>query len=191
MARGTLPDMRSRWVLVTAALVAVLGTGCSSDDDPAPVSAAELPDSLCAAVPDNVVERWGLEDGPSSSEPGDDRSEATCTMTGQVDGNQVKLEISLTSYGGADADAVRQVVADEVAASCDDLKQQGVGRFKAEDTRCSTEAEDTVTEISTAIPAHGVVTVTMSHSGQMSQLLPAEVVGLSGTFANTAPDELS
>jgi hypothetical protein len=112
-------------------------------------------------------------------------------MTGQVDGNGVKLEITLTSYGGADADAVRGIVADEVAASCDDLEQQGGGRFKAEDTRCSSESDDTFTEISTAIPAHGVVTVTMSHGGPMAQLLPAEVVGLSGTIANAEPGELS
>ncbi|WP_243056885.1 hypothetical protein [Nocardioides sp. SR21] len=183
--------MRSRWVLVTAALVAVVGTGCSSDDDPDPVSAAELPDNLCAAVPDNVVERWGLSEDEHRTAPAGDQSVATCSMSGTAADAPVLLAITLTSYGGADADAVRDLVADEVAASCDDLEQQGDGRFEAEDTRCSSEADDAVTEISTAVPAHGVVTVTMSHSGQMSQLLPAEVVGLSGTIANTEPGELS
>ena len=182
--------MRLGPVLATCALVALLGAGCGSDDDPEPVSAATLPDNVCDAVPANVVERWDLSDGPHRSEQSDDRSEATCVMTSTIDGNEVKLSITLTSFGGSDADAVRALVADEVAARCDELKQQGEGRFKAEDTRCSAEADTTVTEISTAIPAHGVVTVTMSHRGQMSQLLPAEVVGLSGVVANSEPDEL-
>lgn len=183
--------MRSRWVLVTAALVAVLGAGCSSDDDPEPVSAAGLPDNLCAAVPANVVERWGLSEDDHATDAADDQGKATCTMSGTAADAPVELEITLTSYGGADADAVRGIVADEVAASCDDLEQQGEGRFKGADTRCSSEADGSYTEISTSVPSHGVVTVSMSHDGQMAQLLPAEVVGLSGTIANAEPDELS
>lgn len=182
--------MRSRWVLVTAALVALVGAGCSSDDDPQPVEAAAPPDNLCAAVPDTVVERWGLAEDDHTTDAADDRGEATCTMSGAAAGAPVELEITLTTYGGADADAVRGIVADEVAASCDDLERQVDGRFKAADTRCSSESDDTYTEVSTAIPARGVVTVTMSHSGSMAQLLPAEVVGLSGTVANAEPGDL-
>ncbi|GAA4375370.1 hypothetical protein [Nocardioides caricicola] len=182
--------MRLGPALATCALVALLGTACGSDDEPEPVSAVEPPDNLCAAVPDNVVERWGLTEDDHASDAAGDRSTATCTMSGTAADAPVTLEISLTSYGGADADAVRALVADEVAARCDELDQAGGGRFKAEDTRCSTESDGSFTEVSTAIPAHGVVTVTMSHDGQMSQLLPAEVVGLSGTVANAEPGDL-
>lgn len=183
--------MRLGPVLATCALVALLGAGCGGDDEPEPVTAAELPDNLCAAVPANVVERWGLTEDDHATEAADDRSEATCSMSGIAADAPVDLEITLTSYGGADADAVRAIVADEVAARCDALEEQGEGRFDGADSRCSVEAGDTVTEISTAIPAHGYVTVTMSHDGQLSQLLPAEVVGLSGVVANSEPGELS
>ena len=97
----------------------------------------------------------------------------------------------------SDADRVTEL-ADEVAAhhgTCHILVNNAgvlsVGRFADEDTRCSTEAAGSVTEISRAIPAGGVVTVTMTHDGQLSQLLPAEVVGLSGIVANTDPAALS
>jgi hypothetical protein len=112
-------------------------------------------------------------------------------MTGAVADEPVTLDITLTSYGGLDADAVRDLVADDLAARCDDLEQSGAGRFADEENRCSTEARGAVTEISRSVPAHGVVTVTMTHDGELSQLVPAEVVGISGTVANSDPAELS
>jgi hypothetical protein len=64
-------------------------------------------------------------------------------------------------------------------------------RFDKERTRCSTEGDGDVTEISRSVPSQGVVTVSMTHDGQLSQLLGAEVVGLSGILANSEPNELS
>lgn len=183
--------MRLGPLLATCALVALLCTGCGGEEEPEPVSAAELPDNLCDAVPDNVVSRWGLAEDSHATDAADDRSEASCTMTGTADGEPVTLELSLTSYGGADADSVRTLVTDELAARCDDLEASATARFKKESSRCSTEAPGDVTEISRSVPSHGVVTVTMTHEGTMKQLVGAEVVGLSGTVANTEPDALS
>jgi hypothetical protein len=185
--------MRPQLVIVTCALVALLGStgaGCA-EDEPDPVTAAELPENLCAAVPDSVVARWTLTEADHATEAADDRSEASCSMTGTVDDDPVTLDITLTSYGGLDPDAVRTLVADDLAARCDELEQTATGRFDDEKTRCSTEARGAVTEISRSVPAHGVVTVTMTHDGQLSQLVPAEVVGISGTVANSDPADLS
>lgn len=178
---------------MTAALVALLGSavaGCS-EDEPDPVTAAELPDNLCAAVPESVMARWALTEADHQTEAADDRSEASCSMTGTVADEPVTLDITLTSYGGLDADAVRDLVADDLAARCDDLEQSGTGKFEDEETRCSTADGGSVTEISRSVPAHGVVTVTMTHDGELSQLVPAEVVGISGTVANADPADLS
>lgn len=182
--------MRLGPALAACALVGLLGAGCG-EDEPDPVAAAELPENLCTAVPDNVVDRWSLTEEDHRTETADDRSEATCSMTGTASDAPVTLEITLTSYGGSDADAVRTLVADDLEIRCAMLEESGEGRFADEDTRCSSEAAGSVTEVSRAIPAHGIVTVTMSHDGQLSQLLPAEVVGLSAIVANTEPGALT
>lgn len=185
--------MRARHVISAGVLVAAfgaVGVGCS-EDEPDPVSAAELPDNLCDAVPENVVARWNLTEADHATDDADDRSRASCSMTGTVDDDPVTLDLSLTSYGGADADAVRTLVSDDLADQCDVLQQGSSGRFREESTRCSTEAKGAFTEISRSVPAHGVVSVTMTHGGTLAQLVPAEVVGISGTVANSEPDALS
>jgi hypothetical protein len=88
--------MRLGPALLTCALVALLAAGCA-EDEPDPVAAATLPDNLCAAVPDNVIARWGLTEAGHETTPADDRSEATCSMTGSVDDDPVSLEITLTT----------------------------------------------------------------------------------------------
>jgi len=181
--------MRLGPLLATCTLLALLGTGCSSSDDqPEPVSAAELPDNLCAAVPDNVVARWNLSEDSHDTQAADDRSVAGCLMSGTADGEPVSLHITLTSYGGASADVVRDFVTSELADRCARLEEDAAGRYKKSSSRCSTEAPGDVTEISRSVPSHGVVTVTMMHDGTMRQLVGPEVVGLSGVVANSEPD---
>ena len=190
--------MRPGRVLASCVVVGLLGlAGCGGGEDPpAPVTAADLPDDLCAAVPDGVVHRWSLAEEDHSTSGGRDRAEATCSMSGAVDGEPVTLTITLTSYGGADADAVRSRVGDDLAARCADLEANAAGRFTGKADRCSTETpagpeRGRVTEISRSIPAHGVVEVSMRHSGRLWQLVGAEVVGLSGVVANTDPADLA
>jgi hypothetical protein len=184
--------MRLGPVLATCALVALLAGGCSGgDDEPEPVAAADLPDNLCAAVPDNVVARWGLAEDSHATDAADDRSVAGCIMIGTAAGAPVSLHIIVTSYGGSSADSVRALVTADLAARCDRLEQEAAGRYQERATRCSTEAPGDVTEISRSVPSHGVVSVTMKHDGTMRQLVGAEVVGLSGVLANSEPDDLS
>lgn len=180
--------MRFGALLVTCALVALLGSGCT-EDEPEPVAAADLPDNLCGVVPDNVVARWNLAEEDHHTDGADDRREASCTMRGAVDDVPVTLDLMLTSFGGADADAVRTLVADEITHQCRVL-QGSTGRFEQESTRCSNESAGAVAEVSRSIPSQGVVMVTMTHEGAQAQLLGAEVVGLSGVVANSEPDDL-
>lgn len=180
---------------------ALMLAGCTSDDEsPEPVGVAQLPDNLCAAVPENVVSRWALVEDDHDLDPADDtgqeRAEATCTMSGRAEGDPVTLRISLTSFGGADRADVQSRMAEDLAGRCAQLEASGEGRFTRKDTRCSTETgsgpdRGRVTEVSLSVPSHGVVSVSMTHGGPMWQLVAPEVVGLSGVVANSDPTELS
>jgi hypothetical protein len=143
-----------------------------------------------------VVSRWSLVESDHDLDAGTERAEATCTMSGRAEGDPVTLRISLTSFGGADKDAVRKTMTEDLAGRCEQLQASGDGRFTAKDTRCSTETgpgpdRGRVTEVSLSVPAHGVVSVSMTHGGPMWQLVAPEVVGLSGVVANSEPTELS
>ena len=107
-------------------------------------------------------------------------------MQRRVADDRIGLEICKMSFR-EDNEAFDEWLADQ----CDVLQQGAAGRFRKESTRCSTEVKGAFTEISRSVPAHGVVTVTMTHDGQLAQLVPAEVVGISGTVANSEPDALS
>ena len=175
----------------TCVLACLLGAltlvGCDdgeADDASTPVAAVRLPEDLCAVVPASAVTRWRLLDDDHSTERGEDRSEARCTMSGRVDDAPVTLEVSLTSYGARSPDALRALLADELAERCGDLEATGEGRFTDTDRRCSRDQGGQVTEVSLSTPSQGVLTVSMAYDGPQRQLLGAEVVGISGTIAN-------
>ena len=149
-----------------------------------PVAAARLPDDLCAVVPASAVTRWRLVDEDHATERGEDRSKARCTMSGRVGGAPVTLEVTLTSYGARDRDALGELLADELATRCGALEATGEGRFTDTDRRCSSDQRGQVTEVSLSTPSQGVLTVSMTYDGPQRGLLGAEVVGISGTIAN-------
>lgn len=175
---------------VVACLLAVAGlAGCDDtgpQDASMPVSAVQLPDDLCGAVPESAVTRWRLVADGHATDPGDDRSEARCTMSGRVEGAPVTLEVTLTSYGAPDRDALLRLLADELASRCGDLEAAGQGRFTDTDRHCSSDQRGRVTEVSLSTPSQGVLTVSMAHDGPQRQLLGAEVVGVSGAIANAS-----
>ena len=107
-------------------------------------------------------------------------------MSGRVDGAPVSLEVTLTSYGASDRDALQQTLTDELAALCAALEAEAEDGAEYTDTdrRCSSEHRTRVTEVSLSTPSQGVLVVSMSHEGPQRQLLGAEVVGISGTIAN-------
>jgi hypothetical protein len=175
----------------TCVLACLLGAlalvGCDDvdpEDASMPVAAVRLPDDLCAVVPASAVTRWRLLDDDHATERGEDRSKARCTMSGRVDESPVTLEVTLTSYGARDRDALRELLADELAARCGALEATGEGRFTDTDRRCSQDQRGRVTEVSLSTPSQGVLTVSMAYDGPQRQLLGAEVVGISGTIAN-------
>jgi hypothetical protein len=189
-----IPMTRALLCLVSAAALAA----CSDEPRAEPVSAARLPDDLCAAIPDSVVTRWRLVGESHETEQGKERAEARCAMSGRVDDAPVTLEVTLTSYGAPDADAARDVVERELADRCAELESSGPGRFTDTDRRCSTETgarpgdqRGRVTEVSASTPSRGLVTVSMAHAGPLWQLVAAEVVGISGAIANADPADLT
>jgi hypothetical protein len=173
---------------VLACLLGALSLAGCDDVDPEdagmPVTAVRLPDDLCAAVPTSAVTRWRLVADDHATERGDDRSEARCTMSGRVDDAPVTLEVTLTSYGARNRDALQALLADELAERCGALEATGQGRFTDTDRRCSSDQRRLVTEVSLSSPSQGVLTVSMTHDGPQRQLLGAEVVGISGSIAN-------
>jgi hypothetical protein len=198
MAVGRLTGMR----LLTGVLACLLSTlalvACDEGESDEPVSAARLPDNLCGAVPDEVVARWRLVEAAHDTEQSADRNEATCAMTGRVDGLPVTLELRLTSYAAPGKDAARALVAGELEDRCASLEAGGGGRFADTDRRCSVETASRpsdqrgrVTEVSISTPAGGLLTVSMAHAGPTWQLVGAEVVGISGSIANADPAELT
>ncbi len=186
---------------LTYVLVCVVGAAawvsCSEDTPADRVSAVRLPDNLCAAIPGSAVTRWRLSDVAHETQQGDDRAEARCTMAGRVDDAPVTLEVTLTSYGAVDSDAVEDVLRRELAERCEELEASDTGRFTDTDRRCSTETRarpggqrGRATEVSVSTPSRGLVSVSMEHSGPLWQLVAAEVVGISGAIANADPADL-
>ena len=171
---GSLAVMRTLTSLVLALVCAPALASCSDDTPKAePVVTAQLPDNLCDAVPSSVVERWRLVEKDHATNESEDRNEASCSMTGEADGEPVTLGVSLTAFGAADKDAARQLMTADLEQRCDALEESGTGAFEDEDSRCSSETpgrpaaqRGQVTEYSLAIPAHGVVSVTMQHRGR-------------------------
>lgn len=199
LRRGSLEGMRLLTTGLLPALISVsVLAGCAGDEpDPEPVRAAQLPENLCAAVPETVVSRWSLVEERHATDETDDRAEATCSMTGEAEGAPVTLELSLTSWGASDKAASRQLMDDDLAERCADLESVAGATFTDEDNRCSSQtpaepvaARGQATEHSLSVPAHGVATVTMRHSGELWQLVPADVVAVSGTLTTTDPAEL-
>ena len=133
------------------------------------------------------VERWSLTADDEPPVEGDDaRRTATCVMSGRSSqGEPVTLEITMTTYGGDSREEVLDTVAEELAQRCDALEGRGATDGDREN-RCGASAEDgtSVTEVSRSLASLGVVTVTMSTTGDATTALAAEVAGLSGTFAN-------
>ena len=171
--------------LTALTLLASCGSASSTGEDP--VAAADLPEPFCSAVPAGVVERWSLTADDEPPVEGDDaRRTATCVMSGRSSqGEPVTLEITMTTYGGDSREEVLDTVAEELAQRCDALEGRGATDGDREN-RCGASAEDgtSVTEVSRSLASLGVVTVTMSTTGDATTALAAEVAGLSGTFAN-------
>ena len=103
--------MRTLTSLVLALVCAPALASCSDDTPKAePVVTAQLPDNLCDAVPSSVVERWRLVEKDHDTNESEDRNEASCSMTGEADGEPVTLGVSLTAFGAADKDAARRLM---------------------------------------------------------------------------------
>ena len=186
-----------RGLLVTAVLL--VPTACGEDDDePAggSVTAAVLPDPLCDAVPDTVVDRWSLVAQPGGAADGDDdRREVACEMAGTTDdGEDVTLEVQVVTFGGTSTAAVRDRIEQDLEGRCEELERGAAedATLEQAEGRCSVTSADggTVTEVSRGLAPLGVVTVSMTAGGDGASLVGAEVVGLSGHFANTDPEEL-
>ena len=110
----------------------------------------------------------------------------------------VTLEVSLTAFGAPDKDAVRQLMTDDLERRCDALEASGTESFKDEANYCSSSTpgrpaaqRGQVTEHYLAIPAHGVVSVTMQHRGPMWIPVAYDVIAVTGTLAQTDPADLS
>lgn len=181
--------MRQSAAVLACLLTVTAVSGCDAtqpEDASMPVDAVELPGDLCAVVPASAVTRWRLTADGHATEPGGDRSEARCSMSGRVDGAPVSLEVTLTSYGASDLADLQQTLADELAALCAALEAEaeGDGEYTDTDRRCSSEQRTRVTEVSLSTPSQGVLVVSMAHDGPQRQLLGAEVVGISGSIAN-------
>ena len=188
--------------LALTAVVAFSATSCGEDQpdekaSSAEIKAAKLPADLCAAVPDGVVERWALKSVEHTTSNESETHEATCSMSGTYEGAPVTLSIKLEALGGPDRAAVRQAMEDQLTQRCGDLEAASAAGFEDSDSRCTSTSADTpvnqrghVVEVSRSIPSYGLLRVEMSHSGQGWQIVPAEVVAIGGSIANTETAEL-
>ncbi len=194
-----LPFVRPLTLLFATLLTVSSLTACTSDEEqPAPVVAAELPDDLCAAVPETMVSRWNLEASSHETDNGDDLSTASCTLTGEIAGQPVDLELSLRAFGAPDADTADELAQESLEESCAELENQSAeGEVTEVENSCTwqspeapEDARGQVQEASLVLTFPGVARVTMSHAGRQWQLVPAEVVALGGRLTQTQPSEL-
>ena len=194
-----LPFVRPLTLLFATLLTLWSLTACTSDEEqPAPVVAAELPDDLCAVVPETMVSRWNLEPGSHDTDNGEDLSTAACTMTGEIAGDAVELELSLRAFGAPDEDTADELAGDSLDESCADLENQSAdGEVTEADDACTWQSAETpeagrgqVQEASLVLTFPGVARVTMAHAGRQWQLVPAEVVALGARLTQQTPAEL-
>ena len=195
-----LPCVRPLTLLFATLLTVSSLTACTADEEePASVVAAELPDDLCAAVPETIVSRWNLEASSHETDNGDDLSTATCTLTGEIAGQPVDLELSLRAFGAPDADTADELAQESLEESCAELENQtGSGEVTEAANSCtwqSAEAPEAgrgqVQEASLVLTFPGVARVAMTHAGRQWQLVPAEVVALGGRLTQAQPSELT
>lgn len=161
------------------------------------MDAVPLTSDLCGLVPASVLERWSLTPVDPSTASGDaDLTTSMCSMSGVNAGDPVTLDVELSSYGGADSAAADAAAARALASSCDELDARPDGTFEPDgDSGCrwssptDTAARGTVIEARRVVTVHGVVRVEMAYDGQYYELVPAEVIAVSGSV--TASDDLA
>jgi len=197
---GMLPVVRPLTLFFATLLTVWSLTACTSDaEQAAPVVAAELPDDLCAAVPDTMVSRWNLQPSSHETDNSDDLSTAACTMTGEIAGDTVDLELSLRAFGAPDDDTADALARDSLDESCGELENQTVeGEITEAQDSCTWQSPEApqnargqVQEASLVLTFPGVARVTMSHAGRQWQLVPAEVVALGARLTQAKPSELT
>ena len=120
-----LPFVRPLTLLFATLLTLSSLAACTADEEqPAPVVAAELPDDLCVVVPETMLSRWNLEPASHETDNGEDLSTAACTMTGEIAGDPVELELSLRAFGASDEDAADELAGESLDESCAELESQ-------------------------------------------------------------------
>ena len=196
---GMLPCVRPLTLLFATLLTVMSLTACTGEEEqPAPVVAAELPDDLCEVVPEKMLSRWQLEPASHETDNGEDLSTAACTMTGEIAGDPVELELSLRAFGAPDEDTADELAGDSLDESCAELEgRSDDGDVTEAEDACTWQSPETpqaargqVQEASLVLTFPGVARVTMAHAGRQWQLVPAEVVALGARLTQSTPAEL-
>ncbi len=171
-----------------AALGLVLAlSACSGPEETSgPVQPASLPSNLCDLVPDGLVSRWGLVEDSHRTGESNRLNDATCVMNG--DGSTqdvpvgVKLELSVTTFGGGGADSALGFADDEYDDRCGNVQSYG-GTYLDTDSSCTAEVDSggvvTVVTVWQLAQIHGVVRVlveTPADRGATAEIAVTDVV---------------
>lgn len=110
-----------RWAAAGLLMIGLAGCGDDSGRDLSP--AAKVPDDLCASVPPDTVQRWGLHQVRSTHDWAADAGTATCGLAGVRDGRSVTIDVSVRTLGDKKDATARERRLDAVAGACDVLAQ--------------------------------------------------------------------
>lgn len=170
-----------------ALLTLLLAGGCSSGDET--VQPADLPDEVCDMVAIDAVPEWSLTQERSESRADDQVSNATCEMVGASDAGNVRLALSVVSFGGGDEESAMRFASEDFVTRCA-WTTDGRGAGAGSDSCGETSREDGMTT-STALrqvsKAHGVVRVEATvPAGD-----PDEVEDAVGALLDHAAEELA
>ena len=104
------------------ALALLLTMSACNDSDPRSeqVEPVAVPDKACDLVPADVVSDWDLTVSDESTSNRELLGFGRCVMSGP-ETSEVALDLSLTTYGGGDADSADEFAADERTDSCAEL----------------------------------------------------------------------
>jgi hypothetical protein len=150
---------------VTKSTLVVLGlllalVGCSDTTDET-VTPAELPANLCHVVPAGQAERWQLVEETSSTDNDGPINTADCTMTGGSGIEDPRLELSVASLGGGDAESATRFTLEMFGDRCGNARTQGEYVDSGDDCTATRESDQTLTLTTvTRLPdSHSVVRV--------------------------------